>query len=292
MRKSNMSWFIGAIAAAAAHAGSAAAEPVLWKVSDKDSTMYLFGTVHLLKSDLSWRSARFDEAFKSAAEVWFEVDLAKASDPATLAPFQALLIDPACPLSARLSAEEYARFAKIAGELGLPAQQLDILRPWTAAVQLLTLSLAKVGVNGQAGVENVLTAELAGRPMKTLETIEQQLRIFADLPEASEKAFLLQTLSDIEEGVEQFDTLAAAWQAGDLKRLKSEFITELQTESPELYDALLKRRNTAWAAALDAELKGEGSDFVAVGAAHLVGPDGVPELLKQRGYKVEQVASK
>jgi len=292
MMKRKVAWLAGVCVAVALQAGAAAAEPALWKVEDKDSTLYLFGTVHLLKPDLQWRDARLNEAFKTAGEVWFEIDTAKAADPAAFAPYQALFLDPARPLSAKLSAEEYARFAATAAELGLPAAQLEPLRPWAVALQFTTIALAKAGVSPQAGVETILSGEVGERPLKTLETLEQQIRIFADMSPEAEKAFLLQTLDDIAEGVEQFDTLAAAWQSGDLAVLETEFVTELREQSPELYDAVLKRRNQAWAAALDAELKGAGSDFVAVGAAHLVGPDGVPKLLRERGYKVTLVPAK
>lgn len=283
-------WVIAGVAGAALQIGVAVAEPTLWKVQDKDSTLYLFGTIHVLKPDAHWRDAQLDAAFQSAAEIWFEVDLNKAADPASLAPYQALLIDPARPLSVRLSKEEYARFSKAAAELGLPVQQLDILRPWVAAQQLTLTSLTKAGLNAQSGVDQTLTREVGSRPLKPLETLEQQLRFFADLPEDVEKALLLDTLDEIAKGPGQFDRLQNAWLAGDLRTLQKEFVDELQAKFPALYEVLLKRRNQLWAAALDAELKGAGSDFVAVGAAHLVGPDGLPELLRQRGYRVKTVA--
>lgn len=282
--------FIGAgCLALALGAAPAAAEPALFKVSDKDSTLYLFGTVHALPEGEAWRTPDFEKAFAGAAEIWFEADVSQASDPAVMAPLQALFIDPANPLSKRLSAEEHARFLAAAQKLGLPGPQLDPLRPWAVALQLTAVSLAKAGIKPEQGVEAVLTAELGERKLRTLETVEQQLRFLAGLSPESEKEFLLATLKDIDEGPAYFERLKAAWASGDVQAMETLFLPELRSEYPETYEALLKRRNLAWVEQLDAELKGAGVDFVAVGAAHLVGPDSVAGLLKVRGYKVEQV---
>jgi len=280
----------GAVAAFALIAAptAASAEPMLWKVSDKDSTMHLFGTIHVLDQGNSWRTPAFDAVFKGDEEVWFEIDMAKASDPAAIAPYQSLMIDPAQPISKRLKPEDYARFAEAAKGLGVDPAQVDILRPWAAALQLTMLGLVKAGASPDAGVDKVLSGEVAPRPMKTLETIEQQLRIFADMPAEVENAYLLTTVEDLKEGPAYFKRMAEAWGAGDVATFEKTFLQDLRA-NPEVYDAVLKKRNQAWVEILDAELKGKGSDFVAVGALHLVGPDGVPALLKARGYKVERV---
>lgn len=281
----------GAVAAFALIAAptAASAEPMLWKVSDKDSTMHLFGTIHVLDQADSWRTPAFDAVFKGDEEVWFEIDIAKASDPAAIAPFQSLMVDPAQPISKRLKPEEYARFSEAAKGLGVDPAQIDILRPWAAALQLTMLGLAKAGASPDAGVDKVLAGEVAPRPLKALETLEQQLRFFADMAPEVENAFLLATVDDLAEGPAYFRRMADAWRAGDIATLEKTFLGDMQANYPEAYDILLKKRNEAWAEILDAELKGEGSDFVAVGALHLVGPDSVPKLLKARGYKVEQV---
>lgn len=278
-------------AVVALSAGAARAEPQLWKIEDSDSTLYLFGTIHILDQGAPWRGAEFDAAFKSAQEIWFEIDPLKSADPAAFAPYQSLMIDPARPLSKRLSAQEYAVFSKVGGDLGVDAAQIDVLRPWMAAVQLTVTAITRAGGDPNAGVDRVLAGEVGSRPLKTLETLEQQLRLFADMPEEVERAFLLSSLEDIAEGPAYFQRMAQAWRAGDIAALEDEFLSEMRTEYPQAYEILLKARNLAWAEVLEKEMQGSGSDFVAVGALHLAGPDGLPSLLAAKGYQVSQISS-
>lgn len=272
-------------------ANAARAEPLLWKVEDADSTMYMFGTIHILDQGAPWRAAQFDAAFKEAEEVWFEIDPLKSADPAALAPYQSLMIDPLRPISKRLSPEEYALFSKVAGELGVPAAQLDNLRPWLAAVQLTLAGITRAGGDPNAGVDRVLAGEVGERPLKTLETLEQQLRFFADMPEDVERAFLLSSLDELDAGPGYFQRMAQAWRDGDIAALEELFLRDMREDYPQTYETLLKQRNLAWAEVLDAEMRKSGSDFVAVGALHLVGPDGVPALLEAKGYQVRQISA-
>jgi hypothetical protein len=267
----------------------AAAQPALWAVSDKDSTVYLFGTVHLLDPSISWRDARLDEALAKSSEIWFELDLEQAQNPANIQPLQSLLIDPAKPLSKRLTPEQHQRFVDAATKLGLPAQQLDALRPWFAALNLALTSLTKAGAATTSGVDQILFKERVGKELSTFETLEQQFRVFADLPADVEVEYLMQTIDSLDEGPAYFQSIVDAWAKGDQKALNTLLIAPALTETPEVYAVLFKNRNIAWAERLDEEMKGAGVDFVAVGAGHLVGKDSVQELLRAKGYKVKRV---
>lgn len=269
--------------------GAARAEPMLWKIEDGDSILYLFGTIHILDPQISWRDARLMQAFAGAQEIWFEIDPVKSVDAAAIAPYRGLMFDPTRPLSKRLSPEEFARFTKAANALGLPAAQLDSLRPWMAALQLTRAALVRAGADPDAGVDRQLAGEVGARPLKTLETLEQQLRFFADAPEEVEHGFLLSTLDELDEGPGYFQDLVAAWRDGDDARLEQRFLGDMRRAYPQAYDILLKQRNLAWAMILDQEMRKSGSDFVAVGALHLVGPDGVPNLLRAKGYRVTRM---
>ena len=286
MRKTAM----GALGAALVLlSGAARAEPMLWKIEDSDSILYLFGTIHILDPQVSWRDARLVQAFAGAQEIWFEIDPAKSVDAAAIAPYRGLMFDPARPLSKRLSAEQFARFTKAASALGLPAAQLDSFRPWMAALQLTRTALVRAGADPDAGVDRQLAGEVGARPLKTLETLEQQLRFFADAPEEVERGFLLSTLDALDEGPGYFQDLVAAWRDGDAARLEQRFLGDMRRAYPQAYDILLKQRNLAWAMILDQEMRKAGSDFVAVGALHLVGPDGVPNLMRAKGYRVTRI---
>lgn len=264
--------------------------PALWVLKDPDSTIYLFGTVHILKPTTAWGSAKVDAAFDSASEVWFEIT--NPDDQAAALPLiQQYGVSPGRPLSGLLTAEEFAHFDAAARSIGASGQQLDVLRPWFAGLTLAIAPLAKAGYDPQSGVELVLRkrAEAAGKPIKGLETLESQIQILAGMPEDAQLAFLRDTLQTFDNAAVELDGLVNAWAAGDVAGIERLGVTEVREASPVLYDAILTRRNTNWADQIQTMLAGKGTVFIAVGAAHLAGPDSVQAILEKRGVRAEAV---
>jgi uncharacterized protein YbaP (TraB family) len=278
-----------ALAAVAFAASSAAADPAIWVVRDKDSTLYLLGTVHALKPDTVWRTPAIDKALTDASELWLEVDTDDAAG------MQALIrqygLDPAHPLSGKLTPEQLARFRAAISALGADPANFEPLRPWLAGLTLSVAPLLKGGFDPKSGVEEKLkaVARADGKPIRTLETQEQQIRFFADLPPQVELAFLLSSLDDASDAAPMLDTLITAWSAGDVEALGALMNDELATKYVDLYDALLVRRNQAWAGQIETLLKGKGVAVIAVGAAHLAGPDSVQVQLARRGLTAERL---
>jgi len=271
-------------------AGHALAEPALWAIKDRDSTIYLFGTVHVLKPDTQWRSARIDKALADSGDLTLEI--VGADDPAVMQPLILKYgLDPAHPLPGKISAEAYQQAASLAKDTGLPPQVLDSMRPWLAAVSLSMAPVIKAGYDPRSGVEQVLTqtVKAAGKPQNAFETPEQQIRFFADLPPETEADFLRATLEDADEGVGKIDKMVAAWAAGDTAELEDEFVSEMKGKYPELYDLLIVKRNEDWARQLKAKLAGSGVSFVAVGSGHLVGAESLQAQLAKLGIKTERV---
>jgi len=271
-------------------AGSALAEPALWAIKDKDSTIYLFGTVHVLKPDTKWRSAKIDKALADSGDLTLEI--IGADDPAVMQPLVLKYgLDPANPLSSKISAEQFKHATEVAQAGGVPPQALNMMRPWLAAVSLSMIPVIKAGYDPKSGVEVVLAKEVkaAGKAEKSFETPEQQIRFFADLPAKSEADFLSATLDDVDEGLAKIDTMVTAWAAGDLASLETEFVSEMKGDYPELYELLITKRNQDWAQQLKTKLAGSGVSFVAVGSGHLVGPDSVQAQLAKLGVKAERV---
>ncbi|MFN3513073.1 MAG: TraB/GumN family protein [Phenylobacterium sp.] len=272
-----------------AGAAPALAEPALWVVRDADSTLYLFGTAHVLRPDVSWRSPKIDKAFAESNELVVEV-----KQPESPADLQALIgrygIDPARPLSSRLDAADKARLAAAAQAMGLPAPALEPMRPWFAALTLSLAPIVKAGYDPQSGVEMVLTAQAkaGNKPVAALETMEQQIRFFADMAPEAELAMLRATLADVDDAAAMLDALVAAWVSGDAAALEAAFITEMRRDYAEAYDVLIVRRNEDWADQIVEKLQGSGVSFIAVGAGHLVGPDSVQEKLARRGVRAER----
>lgn len=268
----------------------AAADPALWVVRDKDSTLYLLGTVHVLKPDTVWRTPAIDKALAEADELWIEVD---TDDTAAMAPLvRKYGLDPANPLSSKLTPEQKTRLDAAAVSMGATGAAFEPLRPWLAGLQLSIGPLMKAGYDPASGVEAKLKAAAreAGKPIRTLESLEQQIGFFGDLPPAVEMAFLLSALDEMDSGPAMLDALVAAWSAGDVQALNDLMVVEMAADYPELYEALLVRRNRDWAGQIQTMLAGDGVSVIAVGAAHLVGDDSVQALLEKRGLKVERLA--
>lgn len=264
------------------------AGPALWVVRDADSTIYLFGTVHVLRPTTAWGSARIDAAFDSADQVWFEIT--NPEDQAALMPLiQQYGISPDRPLSSLLTADERTALDAAAAGAGMTGAQLDPLRPWLAALTLSVAPMIRAGYDPRSGVELVLKtrAQAAGKPIRGLETIDQQIRVLAGMEEADQLSFLRSLLESFEDATVELDRMVGVWASGDVEAFEAVAVTEMQTETPALYEALLVRRNTDWANQIQTMLAGSGTVFIAVGAAHLAGDDSVQEILGDRGVRVE-----
>jgi uncharacterized protein YbaP (TraB family) len=262
--------------------------PALWVVRDEDSTIYLFGTVHVLRPTTAWGSARVDAAFDSADQIWLEIS--NPDDQAAIVPLiQQYGLSPERPLSSLMTGEEIVALNAAAAAAGMPDGQIDVFRPWFAGLALSVAPMIKAGYDPRSGVEMILKAraEAAGKPIEGLETIDKQVRILAGMPETDQLAFLRSLLESYEDATAELDRMVDAWAAGDVATLTEIGVEEMRTETPELYQALLVRRNVDWADQIQTMLEGSGTIFVAVGAAHLAGDDSVQAILEARGVPVE-----
>ncbi len=270
-------------------APSAQAEPTLWVVKGPHSTVYLFGTVHALKKDVPWRTAKIDTAIQQSGSLWLEIpniDDAQSMQPLILQ----LGMDQAHPLSTHLTKDQLAKLDDVAKTAGIPSGEaaLEPFKPWLAAITLSLIPMMKAGFDPTSGVEYILKPEFdkANKPVKGFETAEQQLHYLADLPEKTQVDYLASELDDFNGETEKFQKIVAAWYAGDDAALDSMMSSEFRDKYPELYQILIVKRNQAFTSQIDGLLKGDGTIFVAIGAGHLVGHDGVPAMLEKLGYKV------
>jgi uncharacterized protein YbaP (TraB family) len=280
--------FLSAAAISLLGATPVKAEPAMWVIRDKDSTIYLIGTLHLLRHNADWNSAKVKKTVTESTELWLEI--ADADDQAAALPLVAKYgMDAEKPLSSKLSPAQNEKLAKLTDAYGLPAATLEPMKPWVAALMLAVMPLQKAGYDPNAGIDRLLKvqAEQEGDKIYGLETMEQQIKILADLPEAEQIAFLDQTLDEVEKGVELLDKLAKAWIDGDTETIGRILVDEVK-KAPALYEKLLVRRNIAWSEKIAEILKGSGVQQIAVGAAHLAGPDSLQVQLAKRGIKVER----
>jgi uncharacterized protein YbaP (TraB family) len=276
------------LAAAMLCAGRAPAEPALWSVRDADSTIYLFGTAHAVRKDSRWRSPKIDAAMARSTELWLEIadDLGQNQE-ATAGLMRRLGFDPARPLSRSLPPALHARLAKGVAPYGVSVAQLEPMRPWLAAMTIGILPIAKAGLDTTAGADRALREVAVAEKdvVRGFETVEQQLRFLADMSEAEQVAFLASALDSLDEGTDQIAAISAAWEKGDVDTLGRIVVEDLKKEEPLVYRRLIVDRNVAWAARIRKLLAGKGTTFVAVGVAHLVGPDSVQAQLRKVGVR-------
>lgn len=277
--------------ATVAKPAAAMGAPALWVARDADSTVYLFGTVHLLKKDIVWNTPVVQRAMAQSKELWLEA--LDVEDQAKLAPLvQKLGLDPARPLSTKLSKEQNAELDKLVAELGLPRAAIEPMQPWLAGLTLSVLPLQKAGWDPNSGVDKLLRAQAVkeGDTLKAFESAEQQMRFFGELSQERQVEFLNSAIDDAAKMLPMMDKIASAYARGDVDTIGNLLNADMKASAPELYDILLTRRNKAWAERIDTVMKGKGTHFVAVGAAHLAGSDSVQRQLAARGIAVTRVA--
>lgn len=268
---------------------AAAAAPALWAVRDADSTVYLFGTMHVLDPKLDWHTPAFDAAYAEAQTVWFETDA--EADPAVIKNLVARYgVDHERPLLDKLSDRSLKHLKPLLNRERLPLERIANLRPWAAAMVLSIAPMVGDGRQVGAGADAVITraSHRSAKAVRTFETLEDQVRMFAGLPEAAEVQYLEDVIRDTHRPRFGPD-LQSAWMKGDLARLAPTLVDEMRRDRPDLYAALLRNRNLAWADTLGQRMAGSGVELVNVGALHMIGQDGLPALMAARGYKVERI---
>jgi uncharacterized protein YbaP (TraB family) len=270
----------------AALAPQARAEPAMWSVTDADSTLYLFGTFHALPPDLDWTSPKIKQAFAGSDELWLE---AVGDDPAAVQKLVAELgHDPRNPLPRKLSVLERRQLGAALKALGLPIDALRATRPWFAALQLSLSTALQIGLTPEAGADKVLeeAARQMKKPVRGFETMEQQLRFFADMPPELELDLLRQTLAEFDKGAAYLNEILVAWRTGDTGTLDATVNGSIKEQSPALYDIIIVQRNADWLSQIEQLMAGAGTHFIAVGAGHLVGDHALPAALAAKGFTV------
>lgn len=270
---------------------AAPAHPAMWVVKDADTTIYVFGTFHLLDGKTDWFEGPVRAAFDASKEVELEAILPE--DPAAIQPLVTkYAVDPAgVTLSSRLTPAMAAKVGKELGALGYPAQAFEVFEPWYAAAAFTTLGAQKLGLTGANGPEAAIikAAKAEGKTLGELEGVEFQLAMLDRLPAPEQLEFLGQTLDEMDKLPALFPPMLRAWGSGDTDALVRIMNDGIDPKS-DLYRNLFTARNAAWTKWIEARLARPGTVFMAVGAGHLAGPDSVVAMLAKDGHAPEQVA--
>lgn len=283
-------------AAAATAAAKAPPVPLLWKVSDRDNSVYLLGSFHLLKRDDYPLSKDIDNAFDAAERLVFEVPPSEMQDPATAQKAMAYAgYGDARTLSQVLPKPVRDKFNVLLGQRGASIAQFDRFEPWFVNLTLVTGLSQSLGFRAEDGLDQFLMrrAAMANKPTSGLETIEFQLQTLDATPMQEQIASLQEFVDDPGKMPGSLDDLHRAWRTGNVVRLDALTRGEMLANTPATYRLLNVLRNDAWVPRIRRMLDAPGSDdvLVVVGAMHLIGKDGVVDKLRGKGYRVERVCT-
>jgi hypothetical protein len=277
--------------AAQDNGGAATNRHSLWKVEGKSNAVYLLGSVHLLKAENFPLPAPIESAYSNAQVVVFETDVEKLEDPAVqIKMMSKAQLPPGETLKGRLSAGTYAAFASHAKENGLPPELLDTLKPSMAAMMIEVLEISKMGADPEKGLDKYFDgrARKEGKQVIGLEPVDFQIDLVTSFSKEEEEMMMKTTLEDLDKGKQEFGDIIKAWQTGDSAAIEK-LLNESLKEAPALCKRMLTDRNKNWVPKIEELLRGDKNALVIVGAAHLVGDEGVVKLLEKKGLKVPQL---
>ena len=267
------------------------AESSVWKIQKGDSIMYLGGACHLLRQSDFPIPQEFAKAYRESDIIVFETDIGKLNDPSMQQKLMAKAIyADGSTIENHLSSQAYSLLNEYCASNGIPLAALKKFKPSIIALTMAAMELAKLGVTLE-GVDTFFY-QLATRDKKIvegLETVEEQIHFIVGMGEGNEDAFITHSIRDLKSIKQEYESLVDAWKKGDAKKLNDLMVAELKTKTPKLYKELLTDRNENWLPMIDAYQKTLQKEFILVGVGHLVGPDGIVEGLRQKGYKVEKL---
>ena len=290
-RRRNVAFIAAAIAVYAVAPLRAQNRDFIWKASRGQSVVYLVGSVHLLSKDYYPLSPALDKAFKECDLLVEELHLGQmAQVESQMTILMRGMLPAGQTLDKVVSPATFKLVSERVKSLGLPIEPLTRFKPWALALTLLGLEWQAAGFDAELGLDKHFfdQAVAAGKEVQGLETIEFQISRFDEMTMEEQDRMLASTLRELETEKAAVTTLADAWKAGDAATVEKIVLQELRKE-PGMYRRLLVDRNKDWIPKIEALFSRKGRSFVVVGAAHLVGPDGVLALLKAKGYKIEQL---
>jgi uncharacterized protein len=270
---------------------SSYAQTSVWRISDGNSTVYLAGTVHLLRQQDYPLPAAFEQAYNTSGRLFFETDIGGMSDMGLQQRMlQALTYQDGRTLSTVLDAGSYAALSEYVQSIGLPMNMLQNFRPGYLVSMLSVLEFQKLGFTPQGVDAFYFTRALGdGKPRGELESLDEQIAMLASMGEGYESEFVMYSVKDFSQIGESIERIVDAWRGGDVAALSAEFVEPMRRDTPVLYDSLLVQRNNSWMPQVEAMFGEDGTEFVLVGVAHLVGEHGLVEQLHSKGYEVTQM---
>jgi len=263
----------------------------VWKASNQQGTIYLVGSVHLLTKDYYPLALALEAAYKDSALLVEEVDMGEMlTSDAQLQMLMRGMLPPGQTLQQVVSPSTMALVNKTVSDLGVPIEPLQRLKPWMLALTLLGLEWQKTGFDADLGLDKHFydLAKSDGKPVQGLETVAYQVSRFDEMTMEQQDHLLAESLKELDTEQASITAVADAWKTGDSAAVEKIVLEDLKGD-PMLYQRLLIERNRNWFPKLEALFSRPGRALVVVGAAHLVGPDGLLQMLRAKGYSVDQL---
>lgn len=262
--------------------------PAMWKVADEDTTIYLFGTVHVLPEGIEWYDDTIADALTGSDMIITEIPMDSASEAA----MQQLtmskgMLPQGTTLRSLLTPEQTSIYETALSKIGAPPEAFDPFKPWLAGLTLTVVPLMQQGYTPGAGVEKVLLSKIGDKPQGALETAEFQLGIFDGMEQDAQVTFLMEAAAGMDDVKLMLDRMIAEWAKGDADQL-AEIMNEGLSD-PAVAEALLYSRNANWAEWIETRLDTPGTVFIAVGAGHLAGAKSVQDYLAEKGITTSRV---
>lgn len=267
------------------------ADTSVWKVVSGENTVYLGGTVHLLRTSDFPLPQEFEDAYSAASEIYFETDISAMNDLAVQAQMlQQLTYSDERTLKTVLNEEAYSALSEYTARSGLPMAMMEKFKPGMIVSTLQVMEFLRMGFKPE-GVDTYFNSRAVadGKAIGQFETIQEQIGFLADMGAGNESEFILLSLRDLEETDVMMEQIITAWRTGDAAQLSEVFVEDMRETSSELYESLLLQRNRDWMPAIEKLLADGDTEFVLVGAAHLVGEQGLLAMLARKGYVVSQL---
>jgi uncharacterized protein len=264
----------------------------LWKVRSETTTVYLLGSIHFMKKEEYPLDKKIEDAFEASHVLAVEANVNDVSKIDMKKLLETAIYTGSDTLENHISKETYELLKKEFEGLGLPVLIIDKQKPWILALTLTSLELDRLGYDPAYGIDMHFLLEASGKKkIKELESIDYQISLLSGFSDKDQEAFLLYTLKDLNSLDKEVDNLIRTWKAGDAKGMESLLVKSIQEDQAltDVYEKILYERNRDMVSKIEGFLKTAETYFVIIGAGHLVGDRGIIELLRKKGYLIEQM---
>jgi uncharacterized protein YbaP (TraB family) len=264
------------------------AETSVWVVKSPKATVYLAGSCHVLRASDHPLPAEFLSAYQDSRKIVFEAPLNDMEKPEYLQKLMlAATYSDGTALKQHLSSQAFSKVEAFCRDRNYPIEQFQLFRPWMLAMTLTMLEMARIGAKSNNGVDYFFNekAQSDGKTVESLETVDQQIGFLTTMDAGMSNEQVTETIDELREIDTKGPEILQAWKNGDEAKIEALNLKELK-EYPKLYQALIVDRNKKWINDIEGYLNSSVNTMVIVGVAHLVGDNGVVDLLRKRGYKV------